>query len=179
MSKLEGKILIEILISIFILSLVALACVNLLNYGLKMQDEIEKTNSIIQDINGSISYILNEVDNADYIAQKNKYRINNSKWLNLAIIKEDPTKISQRFNYITYTVNEDKILQRRSFTSQKKESYVDEAFFKSSNNLLEGVDQFDCSFDEKSMMLTIRIKLVDHKDIFVYEHYIKGVYLEK
>lgn len=151
--KLKGITLIEMLLSIALISLIILAATTILITSKRLHDKTYNMEKTGIELDYALDYIIKEIDSSDYITgieRENELR----NWLGFVFISENNKSIKEKYSYTTYYL-EDNCIYRLNFKFHRiKESiYINN--FQGKNNLIGGISEFTSTIDNDLLSLKI------------------------
>lgn len=173
--KIKGFTLFELVLSIALLALITSGLLNLTYSSNKLLNSIDRKINREVEIKYGLDYIINEIDRASYIIP-NSIRGSEGSNLEIIIVLENENSIKDRFNHITYQLNNNSI-ERLSYKDKNIKNNIHRRYF-SKNLLLEGIKTFNVEFDEKEKFLKINIEDKTEDCEIERVHYLRGVYYE-
>lgn len=170
-TRLKGFTLIEVIIGIFLISLLSVALANSI-FGLNLLTKnIESENETLISKNYGIDYIVNEIDSSQYAILMPISYMDKNKWIGFTLCKMDESSIKDKYTMITYGIK-DRTLYRYSFKSAALPRSLSLTNFDGINPILNEVETFSGSMSENKL-IEVLISFTDSDEI-ITKHVFKG-----
>lgn len=168
--KLQAFTLIEVIIAIFILSIIAVSLTNTIESFIKLENNISLTgNNLIKNTFG-LDYITKEIDGSKYLIIKNSPEFESG-----FILVQQKENQEKNFKYITFQ-SKDRVLNRLAYNTDRFISeYHIERFAK--NKLLVNIKSIEGKVDTKTKIINLKIKSMDDETVEI-SHYFRGKIIE-
>lgn len=163
--------MIELVLSIFLMSIIAVAAFNILNSINELNNKFNEFEKNNENVNFGINYIKNEIDSSDYLIA-NDLR---GEGFGLILINIDEKSISKKYSITTYAYKEKSIF-RYNYKEKKYTKKIKLNSFDGKNKIIGNVSKFESIYDNSNKLLKISIE-VDDKT-FDFAHYIRGTVYE-
>ena len=171
--SLKGFTLIELVISIALISLMSTGLLNLVFTTNLMTKEIELISENQLKLEYGLNYIINEIDSADLIIAKDfsstKYNDNN---LGILLVNIDASSKNKKYSVTTY-IYERKQLVRINQKYPVLHKRMDLKDFSGNNPIIDELESFSSNYNEKNK--TLKITLKNKFEELEKVHYIRGV----
>lgn len=168
--KQDGYTLIELVFSIFLISIISYALLKLIfasNIFIKNEEDFS---SKIFEIEFGLQYIVNELDSADILiinGNGNKF----DDILGILIVKINDSSIEEKYSITTYINDRNQITRLNEKRKELPKKFYDLSKY-GSNALLGDIVSFETEIDKNSKTLTLRIE--NEFEILEKKHYIRG-----
>lgn len=178
--KIDGFSLIELTISIFLISTLLLSVISLFLNSNKVFEEIENNYEGSFNVYHSIDYIINEIDMADCVYIKNIDEISSSSQIGLIL----ENKVGKEFSYTTFILEDAQILRLNLKNNLKLNdltynlSYINFKTFGGLNTIISSINKFEKEFIESEGSYSINIKISSENFEAERFHNIRGVVIE-
>lgn len=162
LNKEEGSLLIEVIINIFIGSIILLILIQFLTTIIKIQKEYQLKSDFTIESEYFFNFIEREINNTDEIY----ILANETIFLN---IENKNTEYKKNYNYFKYALKDNKIYRRATNRDKKitSEDKLNNIYFDGNNKLYEEVDEYLVDINKNEIKIILKQKL------FKKEKYIK------
>lgn len=164
--KTSGFSLIEVIISIFLISIIMLSVVNIIFITKRIEKNIIENNTVALDIDFAIEYIFNEVDRSHYILLDNNIQ---NDWLGFVLITDNSKKkvpYNERFSYTTYLLKGQN-LYRGNYKYNSLSNKFDIRSFHTPNIILKNIKNFKGEYDTENNRIKLTLKDKQNK-VYIY-----------
>lgn len=174
-NKLSGFSFIELVLGTFVISILSLAILNSV-FGLNiLSRKINLMNDLLTKENYGLNYIVNEIDQSEYILSVPVSNITADKWIGFTLCKVNESSVEERYTLITYTLKNGEIY-RNSFKTAKVPNRLSMNYFNGANMLLEGIEGFSGTFYEENLLIDIQLNLKSGDEINLSHHFKGAIY---
>ncbi len=170
--KFKAFTLIEIVISVSLISLLSIGLLKIVFATNLLSKELELISENQLKLEYGLNYIINEIDSADLIIEKNfsstKYKDN----LGILLVKVDNTSKKEKYSVTTY-VYDKKQLIRINEKYSVLHNRIDLKDFNGNNPIIDNLESFDAHYNEINKVL--KISLENEFEELEKIHFIRGV----
>ena len=170
--SLKGFTLIELVISIALISLMSTGLLNLVFSTNLLTKEIELTSENQLKLDYGLNYIINEIDSADLIITKDFSSTKYKNILGILLVNIDTSSKDKKYSVTTY-IYERKQLVRINQKYSVLHKRMDLKDFSGNNPILDELESFSSNYNEKNKILKIILK--NKYEELEKTHYIRGV----
>lgn len=165
--------LLELIVTVFISSVIILIFSMLLDFSYKSYDYIENSTSY-ENLGFVLSYLTNEINSSDKVYTSNSFIIHPKYYSeNSFVLRKDSDK---GFKYVYFYLKRNK-LYKLTLNTDIGDINNPKVNFKNLNRLglnivADDIEEFEAIYDESSKLITINVKQIDGSDcstkVFAY-----------